>query len=244
MINNEYSKGIIDKNTKDCLIPDSPKIACFYLLPKLHKNMQTPPGHPIVSGNESLCEGICKYIDLHLKPIVELLPSFARDTDDVIRKVENIFLKPACALWLWTLRLYIPQFSIKIAFFPQESFWWWIPFQWRKSNSLLEFALSHNFFIFKESLNLQLQGIAMGASSAPSYADLFLGLWESDIFLTCPVRHHEKVLLWIRYIDDVLLIFVEVLNINSKNIKLTLNYSQEKVEFLDVILFKDTAGYI
>lgn len=43
MINKAYTEGMIDKNTKDCLIPDSPKIACFYLLPKLHKNLQTPP---------------------------------------------------------------------------------------------------------------------------------------------------------------------------------------------------------
>lgn len=58
MINKAHIEGMIDKKTNECLTPDLPKVACLYLLPKLHKNLQTPPGRPIISGNESLCENI------------------------------------------------------------------------------------------------------------------------------------------------------------------------------------------
>lgn len=78
-----------------------PKIACFYLLPKILKNMQVTPGRPIVSGKKSLCEPICKYLDLYLKPFVELLPSYACDTGDVIHKIENIHLDNN--MWIVTL---------------------------------------------------------------------------------------------------------------------------------------------
>lgn len=47
-----------------------------------------------------LCEPVCKYLDLLLKSIVELLPSHARDTGNVIQKVENLFLEPD--MWLIT----------------------------------------------------------------------------------------------------------------------------------------------
>ncbi|XP_069815789.1 uncharacterized protein [Dendropsophus ebraccatus] len=77
----------------------------------------------------------------------------------------------------------------------------------------------------------------MGAACAPSYANLFLGLWEREIFCTNPVENVEKVHLWLRFIDDVLFIwqgteeelvrFVGNLNNNRKNIRLTLKYSRE-----------------
>lgn len=51
---------------------------------------------------------------------------------------------------------------------------------------LLEFALTHVFFVFKETYNLQVQGTAMGASCMPSYANVFLGMWEQDIFAINP----------------------------------------------------------
>lgn len=55
---------------------------------------------------------------------------------------------------------------------------------------LLNFALTQNLFIVKESLYRQLQGTVMGAACVPSYANLFLRLWEREIFLIHPVRHN------------------------------------------------------
>ncbi|KAM3926827.1 uncharacterized protein RB166_009651 [Leptodactylus fuscus] len=94
----------------------------------------------------------------------------------------------------------------------------------------------------------------MGASCAPSYANLFLGLWERQIFLTDPIFLADHVQFWWRYIDDVLFIwqgsltdlelFMECLNDNDRNIKLTWSYSRTKIEFLDIALSVDINGYI
>ncbi|CAJ0946852.1 unnamed protein product [Ranitomeya imitator] len=117
---------------------------------------------------------------------------------------------------------------------------------------LLQFILTHNFFVFKDRPFLQLQGTAMGASCAPSYANLFLGLWERDTVLDTP--GHSSVVSWLRYIDDIFFIwqgstsqldmFLNHLNINSFNIKLTWAFSQNSVNFLDLSILKSSDGSI
>lgn len=44
--------------------------------------------------------------------------------------------------------------------------------------------------------------------------------------------------------EEELLAFTIGLNNNLKNIKLTVTYSQDSVEFIDVMIFKDQEGYI
>ncbi|XP_056392638.1 uncharacterized protein LOC130285306 [Hyla sarda] len=94
----------------------------------------------------------------------------------------------------------------------------------------------------------------MGASCAPSYANLFLGLWERGIFLTNPVLGIEKVQFWGRYIDDILIIwqgtsieleeFIARLNCNSINIKLTYSIAKPSIDFLDIKIDVDEQGFI
>lgn len=67
----------------------------------------------------------------------------------------------------------------------------------------------------------------MGTACVLSYANLFLGLCGRDIFLIHLVRHIEGVLLWTRFIDDILVIwqgpeeklkeFCQVLNVNEEH---------------------------
>jgi hypothetical protein len=62
------------------LTPEDPKPGRFYLLPKIHK--ENNPGRPtcIVSANGHPTEKISEFIDLHLWPFVENLPSHIKDT--------------------------------------------------------------------------------------------------------------------------------------------------------------------
>ncbi|XP_075188782.1 uncharacterized protein LOC142279151 [Anomaloglossus baeobatrachus] len=84
--------GLIDKKMHDGLCRKYPKIPTFYVLPKIHKDAVNPPGRPIVSGIEGMCDPICKFIDYYLQPMVETLPSYVRDTTDVLRRIDGIFL--------------------------------------------------------------------------------------------------------------------------------------------------------
>lgn len=55
------------------------RIPSFYMLPKIHKNLENPPGRPIIRGNESLAEPASKFHDFHIKPFMFDL-SFIQDS--------------------------------------------------------------------------------------------------------------------------------------------------------------------
>ena len=80
--------GHIDKNTFDYLKPDQPKVGRFYLLPKIHKVNNL--GRPIVSANGHPTEKISEFVDFHLRPHVEALPSHLKDTTDYLQKMESM----------------------------------------------------------------------------------------------------------------------------------------------------------
>jgi serine/threonine protein kinase len=68
-----HARGHLDNKTMEYLTPEDPKLGRFYLLPKIHK--ENNPGRPIVSANGHPTEKISEFIDFHLRPFVENLPS-------------------------------------------------------------------------------------------------------------------------------------------------------------------------
>lgn len=78
----------------------------------------------------------------------------------------------------------------------------------------LEYILTHNVFSFYGTHFLQMQGMAMGTCCGPSYANLYLGEWVqsflSDDNLT---QFTDKILTWYHYIDDILIVWNESINL-------------------------------
>lgn len=62
----------------------------FYMLPKVHKDLENPPGRPIISGNDSITEPASKYVDYFIKLFVTDLPSYIQDTTQVLKKIKQI----------------------------------------------------------------------------------------------------------------------------------------------------------
>ncbi len=60
------------------------------MLPKVHKNLENPPGRPIISGNDSITEPCSKYVDYYIKPFVAKLPSYIQDSTQVLNKIAQI----------------------------------------------------------------------------------------------------------------------------------------------------------
>ena len=92
------------------LTPEDPKPGCFYLLPKIHK--ENNPGRPIVSAIGHPTEKISEFIDFHLRPFVESLPSHIKDTTDYLKKMENLTIPENTTLvTIYVISLYtnIPQ---------------------------------------------------------------------------------------------------------------------------------------
>lgn len=72
------------------MVSVAPRIPTMYYLPKIHKDINCPPGCPIISGIDSITARIGKYIDYHLQPVVKKTPSYLKDTKDTIRLLDHI----------------------------------------------------------------------------------------------------------------------------------------------------------
>ena len=103
--------------------------------------------------------------------------------------------------------------------------------------SLIKLVLENNHFKFGDIFYLQKMGTAMGSSMAPSYASLFMGKLEND-FLNARVL---KPTLWLRFLDDIFMIwdhslnelhsFIDTINNFHPCIKFTHTISQGSVTY-------------
>ena len=104
---------------------------------------------------------------------------------------------------------------------------------------LAELVLKNNNLTFNGKHYLQILGTAIGTRMAPSYANVFMGKVESDLFEGSPTRPY----FWRRFIDDVFFIWTEgeqsllefIARMNSfhNTIKFTVDWSYSRVNFLD-----------
>ena len=96
-INNDLVNQTIDRSTKEQLINEnianglknpSPRTPQFYISPKFRK--EGNPGRPVVSSINCHTANISKYVDYHLQPIVKQIPSYVKDTNDFINKINAV----------------------------------------------------------------------------------------------------------------------------------------------------------
>ena len=108
----------------------------------------------------------------------------------------------------------------------------------------LNLCLNSNYFCFNEKIFRQKSGVGTGVKLAPTYACLGLGKFEKNAFSSNQVLL-EKIVLWKRFIDDVLMLFRGTEN-DCKELVIWLNsllpgvikfkyeFSYSKIEFLDL----------
>uniref|UniRef100_A0A673WHK7 Reverse transcriptase domain-containing protein n=1 Tax=Salmo trutta TaxID=8032 RepID=A0A673WHK7_SALTR len=158
--------GQITKKEVEFLCVKFSKIPTFYTVTKLHKQVSPPPGRPIVAAIDSVTSNISKCMDYHIKPMVENLPSYVKDTSHMISLIEGLGRLPEGTL---------------LATFNVESLYTNIPhtgglqalqnfLQQRDSTlapsndcilQLTELVLSHNYFVFESDSFLQIWGVAI-----------------------------------------------------------------------------------
>lgn len=85
--------NLISSGEFDFLCLLLPKVATFYSLPKLHKGLSPLKGRPIVSGIDNLTQNSGMYIDKILRLFVQSIPSYVRDTTDLLQRLEGITIE-------------------------------------------------------------------------------------------------------------------------------------------------------
>ena len=236
----------IDDKCHDFLYINKERTSLFYMLPKIHKRRDNPPGRPIVSGNSCPTERISQLVDFFLQPTVKALPSYVRDTTDFLSKLNNLGNLPndcfLVTMDVASLYTNIPNDQGIAA--AKETLNRFRPTLQKPSTDnlmvLLEKVLKMNNFDFAGRHFLQVGGTAMGTKVAPSFANTYMGWFESTYVYTYPIQP----LLWVRYIDDIFVIwqhgrqtFMEFethLNNCVPSIKFETDLSETQVHFLDV----------
>ncbi|XP_072166479.1 uncharacterized protein [Diadema setosum] len=209
-----------------------------------------PPGRPIVSSVGSLTEPMSQFVDEKLQPFLPRIKSYIKDTTDFLQKIESVQVAPGSTLVtmdvqsLYTniphedgvqaIRRFLRDHANEDEAVDADAL-----------AQMTEFILKHNFFQFDDKYYLQKKGTAMGTKMAPAYANIFMATLEEEFLSSYP----QKPTVYVRYIDDIFIIwdhsieelaaFHQAFNSCNQSIKFTMESSQEKVHFLDVLVSID-----
>lgn len=84
------TNNILDSKEAKYLIPQAPRIPVLYIVPKIHKNKETPPGRPIISSIGSLYSRLGEYLDIYLQPLVIKGRSYLKDSRELIKSLQSV----------------------------------------------------------------------------------------------------------------------------------------------------------
>ena len=220
----------------------------FYTRAKIHKIGN--PERPVVSSVNCHTYNISRYVNFHLQPIVESIPSYVRDITDFLQKLGKVKNIPHDCLLVTldvkSLYTNIPNNEcIKAAKEAYDNH----PNKTVVTKVIITFLtlmLTLNNIFFNSINYLRIMRYAMGTICAPAYTNIFMAQFEKQHIYP---YIKNKSILYLRYIDDifiiwtgtkqVLLIFLENLNSKHKTIKFEHNISHSKISFFDTLIYKD-----
>lgn len=109
-----------------------------------------------------------------------------------------------------------------------------------------------NNFTFNDQHFIQIKGTAIGTRVAPIFANVYMGRFEENF--VCKTERFNYVIIWVRFIDDIFLIwkgaidslteFIDHLNNAAPSIEFTHEIYTNSVNFLDTTVLKDRKGNI
>ncbi|XP_050511970.1 uncharacterized protein LOC126888016 [Diabrotica virgifera virgifera] len=235
----------LQTNPKSFIVKN-PLIPHLYGLPKIHK--LNFPIRPVVSFVNTPLSNLAQFVNKLLNDLINYSPKYTvKNTQELVSKLSSITLPSnfiMVSFDVTNLFTNVPRqetipivsdllLSNKID--PQKII---------HIKSLLQFCLSQDFFVFNNKLYRQPEGLAMGNPLSPLLADLFLDSLETKF-----VQSRPEIILWHRYVDDILA-FIEgptntpnhilsLINGLHPSIKFTLETEiNNSINFLDLTIEK------
>ena len=236
----------IDDSVQSYLMRDTKRTPQLYLLPKIHKGINPPPGRPIISANGCPTEKISEFVDHFLNPTLKHLRSFVKDTTHFLKLIYDLGqLPPNCTLVTMDVSSLYTNIPIEEGINTARN----ALMRYRSTPNikptneslitLLSLVLKKNNFQFNGCNYLQTGGTAMGTKVAPSFAITYMGAFEEEHVYT----YRLQPLIYLRYIDDIFIIwqhgeeeleqFFTHVNSCSTHIKFTTETSKNNIAFLD-----------
>ena len=253
ILDEALENNLISQDEHNAMNVEDGDPAKFYLIFKVHKEHkegETPPPRPIISGAGSIFENVGKFIEHHIKEIATKHESFLQDTPHFLRILEEFKkqkkLKPNSILVTLDVKALFTNIIHKEGLKSLKE-------KLEKSNlsvssdlilQLMEVLLNYNIFTFNEETYLQLIGAAMGSPPVPSYANIFMAgnidPQIQNIAKKYDTGNTKSIDLIKRFLDDIFLIFngttkdlhsfFSDLNKIHPTIKFTINHTSNPYE--------------
>jgi hypothetical protein len=220
-------------------------VPVFHTIPKVHKKPWAL--RPIVPSHSWVTSRLSEVIDHLCRPILNRMPWIVGSTKEVILQLEEV--RTDCDdIWICTgdvvafyTNIDAEECARKVAgawqrYEPQSKI------HGRAIAQMIRFVMQNNYFSFQNQMYQQMDGLAMGTASAPVLANIYAGYYERHE----RIPFKKGVLKYMRYIDDVLMIFQgtekELTDFLAeyKLGPLSVNwaYSKTKIEFLDIEIMR------
>jgi hypothetical protein len=218
----------------------------FHAIPKVHK---TPwKLRPIVPSHSWLTTTTSEVLDHLCQPLLEHFPWVVASSKEVVNQLELVRTSGESPVWILTGD--VVAFYSNIPPKPCSDIlkMIWKRFQ-RKSDitpqairDMVKFVMFNNYLGYNGQLFHQINGLAMGTACAPVVANLYAAFYEHK----ARVVHQDGVLLYVRYIDDILCLFqgteaqvtAFASGLSIGPLRITWSRSLYRKEFLDIELVR------
>ena len=183
----------------------------FYLMYKVHKMVKGQmilKTRPVSSDCASITHPLGKWVDEMLKPIVQKLPTYFKDSFAFKELTEGLVLSPrarlvtADAVGMYT-NINTQAAMAIIAPYLRDQEQYFDHYDAETLISALEIVMFNNIIKFGDVYRKQIQGTVMGTAPAPQWANLFEGLHEKEFI----PRFQLCLPFFKRFIDDDFLVW-------------------------------------
>ena len=251
----------------------------FYGLPKIHKNekiqenMKTanniyvkmdPPidltFRFITAGPNSPTSKLSEFLDILLKPYLQIVPSYIRDVTDFLNKMPKFSSEEVQDIQIVTCDVVALYPSLEKSLILKALKFWLESFPHLLHSrfdlhfvlAAVEIVLDNSHFMFNDQCYNLKRGTATGTTVAPTLANLTMGFLEVGLYEKVFQEFGENIfhfvkLTWKRYLDDGQIFwkksfgpiekFVEILNSLDTNINFTHEISHKGLPFLNVFIY-------
>ena len=251
----KFKNIITEKQFEYLLGPTLTQPRHFYLLPKIHKEINTwtipnkmPPGRPIVSDIDSESYRISDFVNHFLTPLANRHPSYVKNSFEFVQKIRNKIVNKNTLLVTSDITSLYTNMKHDLTLQFIKNIFKKYPNNSRPDNyllQLLEIILKYNDFEFNDKIYLQICGCPMGKKIGPSAANIYLIEFDEKLMFNFKV----KPLLFFRYLDDIFFIwegsveelmeFEKFANSLIPGISLKFEFSNTTVNFLDTTIYKN-----
>ncbi|XP_043944884.1 uncharacterized protein LOC122816198 [Protopterus annectens] len=238
----------ITNDTYEFIREELPRMATIFGIPKIHKNLEKPPFRPIISGSKSKTFNIGVTIDAWTKHIYENVSHLTKDSWNFLGNLTPlIWQKDLTFLTVDVVDLFssIPgEIGLEYFFNSLRKF---SALSWDKINltvDMMGLVLDYNYLQFQGELFRQSNGVAMGASCAPVFANLVMLEWESQYVF--PSEYYKYMVYYTRYLDDLFILwngpvdlissFIDYLTNTTSFLKFTYKFEPKGISYLDTFV--------